>query len=94
MVILGTNMLPVPGGSLFFEALLKDAFVSFGLTGTQSASLSLLSRGISFYLCVVVCGVALIVKALVTRHKKKQRAMRERIEAEAQLASSQQNEIN
>ena len=94
MVILGTNMLPVPGGSLFFEALLKDAFVSFGLSGTQSASLSLLSRSISFYLCVVVCGVTLIVKALVARHKKKKLAMLEKIEAEAQAQSLEQNEIN
>jgi uncharacterized protein (TIRG00374 family) len=94
MVILGTNMLPVPGGSLFFEALLKDAFVSFGLSGTKSASLSLLSRSISFYLCVVLCGVTLIVKALVTRHNKKKRERLERIEAESLSDSLQQNEIN
>ena len=73
---------------------MKDAFVSFGLTGTQSVSLSLLSRGISFYLCVVVCGVALIAKALVTRHKKKKAAMLENAKAEAQSAPVEQNEIN
>ena len=92
MVILGTNMLPLPGGSGFFEMLLKDAFASYGLTSSMSASLSLISRGISFYLCIILCGGAMVIKAIVTKVKKKrEEAESRRAHQEAVLENVQEN---
>jgi hypothetical protein len=54
MVILGSNVVPVPGAVGVADFLYLDGFAS--LIG-DTVSIELLSRGISFYCCIILCGL-------------------------------------
>ena len=60
MVILGSNAIPLPGSVGVADFLFLDGYQTL----TQSpVLLELLSRAISFYSCVVLCGALLLVHA-------------------------------
>ncbi len=64
MVILGTNVLPIPGAMGISDFMLISAFGTIGLESVAT-NLNLVSRGISFYSCVVICGISLIGRIVV-----------------------------
>ena len=74
MVVLGTNILPIPGAVGVSDYLLIDSFEAIGFTEAGAMNLSLLSRTISFYLCVAICGASLIVKVISDKMKLKRLA--------------------
>ena len=53
-VVLGSNSVPIPGAVGAADYLFIDGF---GKIINDSVSIELLSRGISFYCCLVVCGL-------------------------------------
>ena len=71
MVVLGTNMLPIPGAVGISDYLLIDSFGTIGFDAMGAVNLSLLSRTISFYFSVIVCGTSLIIYAISNKIKEK-----------------------
>lgn len=75
LVALGYSAVPVPGAMGVADFLMLDAFS--GLIGRDDAfRLEMLSRGLSFYICVAVSGVITLLGYLMLR--KRQRKGRER----------------
>lgn len=66
MVILGSNTVPIPGAMGIKDYLLLDAFEAIGL-GEDATHLELLSRAVSFYFCVLLCGISMFAR--VVAHK-------------------------
>ena len=64
MVILGSNTVPIPGAMGISDFLLIDAFGALGFADGAAMNLNLLSRAISFYTCVILCGASMIVRAI------------------------------
>ncbi len=64
MVILGTNVLPIPGAMGISDYMLVTAFSAIGFSELAALNLNLISRGISFYICVIICGLSLIAKVI------------------------------
>ena len=60
MVILGSNAVPLPGSVGVADYLFLDGYRSLA---QSPVLLELLSRAISFYSCVVLCGALLLVYA-------------------------------
>lgn len=63
MVILGSNTVPIPGAMGVKDYLLLDAFDAIGL-GDIATNLELLSRAVSFYFCVILCGISIVIRIL------------------------------
>lgn len=75
MVALGYSAVPIPGAMGIADFLMVDAFTGF--IGLEDAiRLEMLSRGLSFYICVAVSGVVTLLGYLALR--KRQRKERER----------------
>ncbi len=65
LVVIGTNILPIPGAMGISDYMLISSFTSvaaLGFTDEMATHLNLVSRGISFYSCVIICGISLIIK--------------------------------
>lgn len=71
-VVLGSNSVPIPGAVGAADYLFIDGF---GHLVSDSVSIELLSRGISFYCCIIVCGLitlmAYLLKGLKGMRRKK-----------------------
>lgn len=72
-VVLGSNSVPIPGAVGAADYLFIDGF---GHLVGDSVSIELLSRGISFYCCIIVCGLITLMAYLLRgvkgmRRKKK-----------------------
>ena len=72
-VVLGACCVPIPGAMGVTDYLMIDGFSSF-LNETQSANLELLSRTTSFYICILLCGLIVIVKALIVRFRDRRQS--------------------
>lgn len=71
-VVLGSNSVPIPGAVGAADYLFIDGF---GHLVSDSVSIELLSRGISFYCCIIVCGLitltAYLLRGLKGMRRKK-----------------------
>ncbi len=71
-VVLGSNSVPIPGAVGAADYLFIDGF---GHLVEDSVSIELLSRGISFYCCIIVCGLitlaAYLLKGMKGMRRKK-----------------------
>lgn len=64
LVAIGSNCVPIPGAMGVADYLLLDGFR--GMMSTQEVTiLELLSRSLSFYSCIIICGITVIVSLLV-----------------------------
>lgn len=54
--VLGSNFIPIPGAMGVADYLMLRGF-QVVLTAQAAASLELLSRSISFYICIIFCGI-------------------------------------
>jgi hypothetical protein len=61
-VVLGSNSVPIPGAVGVADYLFIDGF---GHLINDTVSIELLSRGISFYSCIIVCGVITLMAYIV-----------------------------
>jgi len=59
-VVIGSNCVPVPGAMGVADYLMLDGFGSF-LPVDHAVSLELVSRALSFYSCVLICGITVAV---------------------------------
>ena len=65
----GSYCLPIPGGMGAADYLLLDG-LSHVPDVTNAANLELLSRGVSFYCCVLVCGIITLIGFLVGKRRE------------------------
>lgn len=69
-VIFGAYCVPIPGGMGVSDYLMLDGYNNI-MELTRAANLQLLSRSISFYCCIVICGIIVLVRYLLVRRGKK-----------------------
>ncbi len=69
-VIMGAYCIPVPGAMGVTDYILLDGFNSIASSQTAT-NLELLSRSLSFYICVIVCGLTVLLKYLLYKRKQK-----------------------
>lgn len=75
-VVLGSNSVPIPGAVGAADYLFIDGF---GHLVSDPVSIELLSRGISFYCCIIVCGIVTLLVYLVQGLKGMKRRKNDRI---------------
>ena len=71
-VVLGSNFVPIPGGMGVSDYLMLDGFRKI-MSESAAVNLELLSRSFSFYICIIICGIAtLLGYRTVKKRSKKQ----------------------
>ena len=68
-VVVGSCCIPIPGSMGVTDLLMLDGFSSLMNEG-QAANLELLSRFISFYICVLLCGLIVLTTYLIIRFRR------------------------
>ena len=68
-VVMGSNYVPIPGGMGVADLLLLDGFGSV-MEPYVAAQLELISRSLSFYLCILLCGGILILRMIIRKFRK------------------------
>lgn len=71
-VVTGANCIPVPGAMGISDYMMLDGFRSI-MEESQAVNLELLSRSLSFYICVLICGVSTVIQYLRIRKRGEQR---------------------
>lgn len=69
-VIFGAYCVPIPGGMGVSDYLMLDGYNNL-MNASQAANLQLLSRTISFYCCIIICGIIVLVRYLYVRRGKR-----------------------
>ena len=70
LITIGYNFVPVPGAMGIADYLMVDGFS--GIMGREAAfRLEMLSRGLTFYICVSISGVITLIGYLIRRRTKK-----------------------
>lgn len=64
LVVVGTNMIPIPGAMGISDYMLICGFAAIGFSDAAALNLNLASRGVSFYLSVVLCGISMVVRII------------------------------
>lgn len=70
LVIMGSYAVPIPGAIGVTDYLMLQGFGKIMATD-QAINLELLSRGLSFYVCIVVCGLVVLVRYLFLKRSSK-----------------------
>ncbi|MBO4652005.1 MAG: flippase-like domain-containing protein [Lachnospiraceae bacterium] len=68
-VVIGSCCIPIPGSMGVTDYLMIDGFSSM-MTEQQSANLELLARATSFYICILLCGLIVLVKSATLKFRK------------------------
>ena len=68
--VLGSNSVPIPGAMGVSDYLMLDGFSAMGYDSAAATSLELLSRSISFYVCILLCGIAALIKFLLIKRRR------------------------
>ena len=72
LVVLGYAPVPIPGAMGVADYLMLDAFACLSFIATEEAfRLEMLSRGLTFYICVAVSGVITLIGYLLLRKREK-----------------------
>ena len=66
-VVIGSNSMPIPGGMGVADYLLIDAFELLGLGEVAATNLGIVSRAVSFYSCVIICGLTLVARIIIDK---------------------------
>ncbi len=68
--VIGSNFVPIPGAMGISDYLMLDGYIeTLGELG--AVNLELLSRSLSFYCCILICGIATVVKLQLLKKKKR-----------------------
>ena len=68
--VLGSNFVPIPGGMGVSDYLMLDGFESF-IAQADLVDFELLTRAVSFYICVVSCGILTLAKFILLKKREK-----------------------
>ena len=72
-VVLGAYCIPIPGSMGVTDYMMLDGFSSMGMTEARCANLELLSRGLSFYICILLCGIIVLMKYAIIRFRREKK---------------------
>lgn len=67
--VIGVNCIPIPGAMGITDYLMLDCFGSV-MSPLEATNLELLSRSLSFYCCVIICGAAVVAKIIQQRVRR------------------------
>ena len=73
MVVLGSNCVPIPGAMGVADYLMLDAF-SIIMTAQAAVNLELLARSVSFYFCVALSGLSMIIRLVIDKIVSKRKS--------------------
>ena len=71
-VVLGSNCVPIPGAMGVSDYLMLDGFRNL-MDKSQAVSLELLSRSFSFYSCIILCGISVVIQYCLIKKKGKKK---------------------
>ena len=86
-VVIGSCCIPIPGSMGVTDYLMIDGFSSM-MTEQQSANLELLARATSFYICILLCGIIVLIKCAVLKFRKNEQAAAVSATVEAETVST------
>ena len=69
-VLIGSNFVPIPGGMGVTDYLMLNGFSSF-LAMDAAVNLEMISRSLSFYVCIILCGLILIGRFVTRRYSNR-----------------------
>jgi len=72
-VALGANCIPVPGAMGITDYLMLDGFEMMGISNYEF--LELFSRFLSFYMCIIICGITVLFSCISYSDKRKKRKL-------------------
>lgn len=70
-VALGSNCVPIPGAMGVTDYLMLDGFETMGIANFEF--LELFSRFLSFYMCIIICGITVLISGISYSDKRKNR---------------------
>ena len=70
MVAIGSNCVPIPGGMGVTDFLMVDGFKEI-MEETEAFRLELLSRSLSFYVCILVSAIAVLVGYILVKRRER-----------------------
>ncbi|MDE6142202.1 MAG: lysylphosphatidylglycerol synthase domain-containing protein, partial [Bacilli bacterium] len=69
-VISGSYCIPIPGAIGVSDYLMLNGFKTL-MAENVAVNLELIGRGISFYCCIIVCGVTIFIKYLLLKRRSR-----------------------
>ena len=69
-MVLGSNCVPIPGGMGVTDYLMLNGYCRL-MTRDEAFRLEILSRGLSFYICIIVSLIAVIAGYIIRQKKLK-----------------------
>ncbi len=69
-VVLGSNCVPIPGAMGVSDYLMLDCYSSV-LTASEAGHLELLSRSVSFYSCILICGASVLIQFMILKRRNR-----------------------
>jgi len=69
-VTLGANSVPIPGAMGVSDYLMLDGFKNI-MEESQAVNLELLSRSFSFYSCVIICGISVLLWYCIIKRRER-----------------------
>lgn len=69
-VVIGASCIPIPGAIGITDYLMLDGFGRL-MESQQATNLELLSRTLSFYCCIFICGISVILKYYLLKRRNK-----------------------
>ena len=69
--VVGSNAVPIPGAMGVSDFIMLDGFGSV-IPGLNAVNFELLSRSLSFYVCVALCGITVLIKYLHQRRQERE----------------------
>lgn len=88
LVVVGTNMIPIPGAMGISDYMLICGFAAIGFSDAAALNLNLASRGVSFYLSVVLCGISMVVRIISYKVGAKMQAKKEALKSNDSLGNT------
>ena len=71
-VVIGSNAIPIPGAMGVSDYIMLDGFGKL-MPYQNAVNFELLSRSLSFYVCVILCGAAVILKYFIKKRTDKKK---------------------
>lgn len=69
-VVIGSNAIPIPGAMGASDYIMLDGFGKI-MPYNNAVNFELLSRSLSFYLCIIICGISVLIIYLNSKRRKK-----------------------
>ena len=66
---IGYNFIPIPGGMGISDYLMLDGFIKM-MGENMAYNVELISRGMTFYICVFISGTITLIGYMVGRKRK------------------------